>query len=601
MRVLFGRFDSVRRDSNRQVMPTPSATTPSVTTRPAAVRRFGRFALHRLLGKSRRTMAWQVGDVRTGLDLVLLLPRNMPADEIGLERWMQRARHATRLDHPHLARAVDIGQHEGWPYVAYEVGEQATLADRIASQGMAAQEAAELATALAQALAFAHDGGVVHRDLQAFSILLGDKGLPRLMGLEVTCLETQAQGDLDAQGRLQQRAAAELDVLQLGILMHLLLTGRPALDEPDTGKVAERLPPLGREIMRLAFATPRPVPEALRVIVNRATDRQERQRYRNARTLARALDGWLQVDAAKETGALALVQDRMRAAGVLPAAPGSAERAARLARMEKGRTDELAEVLLDDVGLSFELLRAVNSAQIRGGQVSGSGTVLTVRRSIAMLGLDGVRRVAYGLREWPGPLAAQPAEDLSRALHRARRAGKVAIAVRPAGYDGEVVYLVTLLQNLGRLVVQYHLPDEAQQIRRLMQPAPADDDSPEEPGMGEQSAAMAVLGVDLEAIGTAVGRWWGLDDNVLHMMRRLPATTGVRQPENDTEQLRVAASCANEAIDALALPPARVGHALHNVVHRYGRVLALTVKDLLAVLQPGSAAAAEAAEAEASR
>jgi HD-like signal output (HDOD) protein len=547
-------------------------------------------------------MAWQVGDVRTGLDLVLLLPRNMPADEIGLERWMQRARHATRLDHPHLARAVDIGQHEGWPYVAYEVGEQATLADRIASQGMAAQEAAELATALAQVLAFAHDGGVVHRDLQAFSILLGDKGLPRLMGLEVTCLETQAQGDLDAQGRLQQRAAAEADVLQVGVMLHQLLTGQPALDEPDTAKVAERLPPLGREIVRLPFATPRPVPEALRVIVNRATDRQERQRYRSARTLSRALEGWLQVQSEAQGGPLAMLLDRIRSAGVLPASPGAAQRAARLALMERGRNDELAEVLLDDVALAFELLRAVNTAQVRGAQVSGNGPVLTIRRTVAMIGLDGVRRVALSLRNWPGPLSEDHAAELQHALDRARRAGRTAMAIRPAGYDGEVVYLVTLLQNLGRLVVQYHFADEATQIRRLMQPAAADDDRAwRSPAWASTSAAMAVLGVDLEAIGTAVGRWWGLDDNVLHMMRRLPATTGVRQPENDTEQLRVAASCANEAIDALALPPARVGHALHNVVHRYGRVLALTVKDLLAVLQPGSAAAAEAAEAEASR
>jgi hypothetical protein len=150
--------------------------------------------------------------------------------------------------------------------------------------------------------------------------------------------------------------------------------------------------------VRLPFSTPRPVPEPLRVIVNRATDRQERQRYRSARTLhARA-------------GRLAAGEaDAGRAAGPAPGPPAQrrrvagvarwGQRAARLALMERGRTDELAEVLLDDVALAFELLRAVNTAQVRGGQVSGNGPVLTIRRSIAMIGLDGVRRVALALRE----------------------------------------------------------------------------------------------------------------------------------------------------------------------------------------------------------
>ena len=67
----------------------------------------------------------------------------------------------------------------------------------------------------------------------------------------------------------------------------------------------------------------------------------------------------------------------------------------RIQALRDGATvDELAEVLLDDVALAFELLRAVNTAQVRGAQLSGSGPVLTIRRSIAMIGLEGVRRVA---------------------------------------------------------------------------------------------------------------------------------------------------------------------------------------------------------------
>ena len=239
------------------------------------------------------------------------------------------------------------------------------------------------------------------------------------------------------------------------------------------------------------------------------------------------------------------------------------------------RDDDLPDVL--------SVIRQ-QSAQVRGAQVSGNGAVLTVRRSIAMIGMDGVRRVAMALRTWPGPLNANHADELQGVMDRARRAGRVAMSIRPAGYDGEVVYLMTLLQNLGRLVVQYHFPDEAGQIRRLMQPAEPEEGGAEEPGMGEGAASMAVLGVELEAIGTAVARWWGMDDSVLHMMRRLPLTSGVRAADSDDDHIRIAASCANEAVDALGLPARRMLPGLQTVVHRYGRALGLSLRDLQAAL-----------------
>ena len=123
------------------------------------------------------------------------------------------------------------------------------------------------------------------------------------------------------------------------------------------------------------------------------------------------------------------------------------------------------------------------------------------------LGLDGVRRAALSLRPWPGALDEIGARELERLLTRVKRAGRLALVLRPPGYDAEVVYLVTLLQNLGRLVVQYHFADEAVQIRRLMQAAPAHQPGePDEPGMSESAASFAVIGADTEALGAAVAR-----------------------------------------------------------------------------------------------
>jgi non-specific serine/threonine protein kinase len=434
-------------------------------------------------------------------------------------------------------------------------------------------------------------------------LLLGEQGQVRLMGLEVAlaapAAEPQASQAATASGTsidaLQlhaQREAAQDDVLAMGLLLHWALAGQPALDEADVGELAMRLPPRGRELVRLPWSTPLPVPEVLRAIANRATDRQPRQRYRSARGMARALEGWLRAEGAAGGGPLALLLERLHSVGALPSSPGSAARAARLALMDRERTNELAEVVLQDLALAFELLRWVNSAQVRSTQAAGSGPVLTIRRAIALLGLDGVRRAALGLRTWPGPLSDGAARGLQDLFDQVKRAGRVAQALRPPGYDAEVVHLVTLLQNLGRLIVAYHFPDELQQIQRLMQSAPPlRDGEPEQAGMNEQAASYAVLGTDIEGIGAAVARHWGLDDAVLHLIRRLPVTTQPRSIDNDDAMLRAVASCANEAIDADVLPAAQRPQALRRVAQRYARALHIDFDDLQDALGKGGGVA----------
>jgi eukaryotic-like serine/threonine-protein kinase len=516
---------------------------------------------------------------------MLVLPRAQPIGSAALERWTQSVQRGARLTHPNLAVAVDIGVQDGWPYAAYELGDSAPLIDRLGLHGLPAAELAALAVQALQGLAFAHEGGVAHHDLQPWMLLVSDHGALRIVGLEVAgdevLHEMRTASGVEPAALRAQRDAAQRDVLCFGVLLHLGLTGQPALDEADVGRVIARLPPAGRDFLRLSWSTAHPIPEALRAIVNRSTDRQERQRYRNARTLLRALEGWLQAESDAGGGPLALLLDRLRTVGALPLSPGAGERAAKLALMERERTNELAEVVLQDLALAFELLRAVNTAEVRGAQLAGSGPVLTVRRAIAMVGLDGVRRAALSLRPWPGPMDGDGAAELTRLLARVKRAARVAVALRPPGYDAEVVTLITMLQNLGRLVVQYHFADEAQQIRRLMQPAPpARAGEPEEPGMSEEGASFAVLGTDIEALGAAVARHWGLDDSVLHMIRRLPVATPARSVEGDDELLRALGSCANEALDASVLPAVQQGAALQRVVQRYARALGLSQKDL---------------------
>jgi non-specific serine/threonine protein kinase len=190
------------------------------------------------------------------------------------------------------------------------------------------------------------------------------------------------------------------------------------------------------------------------------------------------------------------------------------------------------------------------------------------------------------------------AEDLARLIDRVRLAGRVAQWLRPAGYDAEVVYLLAMLQNLGRLAVQYHFPEEAAQIRRLMLPAPPQRaGEPEDPGMSEEGASFAVLGVDIEALGSAVGRHWGLDDGVLQMIRRVPLAAPVHHADTDDDMLRLSASCANEVVDSRGVPTHHRAGFMQRIVQRYGRALGISLRDVQLSAQGIAPAQDEAAEA----
>lgn len=568
------------------------------TSRTSPTRAFGRYELRQLLGKSAGTMAWLAFDPRAGQELMLTLPRVQPADAEALELRLRDMRQAARLNHPNLAHVVEIGVQDHWPYLAVDRALGVTLGEWLDAHPRAAPiELVGLLCQLLQGLAFAHEAGVVHMDLQLHHVLVSEQGTVRLAALAACDEPAHAAAErahsrampLDPGALRTQRDHARRDVLACGVLLHRLLAGVPVLDEADIGLVLERMAPHGRDLVRLPWSTPQPVPEGLRAIANRCTATQERQRYHSARTLLRALEGWREVEAAEAGGPLALLLDRLRTVGHLPATPGIGSRIGKLMAAEGQRTDEIAEALLGDMALGLELLRVVNSAQVRGTQIAGNGPVLTLRRAVALIGVDGVRQAANSLRPWPGPLGEAGAAAMQKLMGRVRLAAHAAQALRPAGYDAEVVYIVTALQNLGRLLVQYHFPEEAEQIRQLMQPLPPPPNSEagtkEQPGMSEDAASFAVLGADTEALGLAAIRHWGLGDEMLHMARRMPVGKPVRRPDGDADMLRTVASAANEAVDAMTLPPAKVGPALAIVAQRYGRLLDLAPRDLQEALQ----------------
>lgn len=550
------------------------------------MRQFGRFELRGLLSKSTRSMLWLVFDPRVQQEMMLSLPRLAPNCAAAAEHWLKMANIGARVVHPNLAPATEVGQVEQWPYIAYDRALGETLDERLARQNAPLPlDAADWICQYLHGLAFAHEAGHAHRDVQAATLVINAANQVRVLGLEVAQEIFPSTVDFDTVTRRAVRESAAEDVLCVGLLLHRTLSARPPLGQDDLLTVMRQMQPFGRELVRLGFENPHPLPEPLRAICNRATDRQERQRYHMARSFLRALDGWRLAAADGTGGAVALMMDRIQRVGHLPSTTTALLRVAQTAAHDGKHTSVLSELVLKDMALSLELLRRVNNAMRQHG-APDNGAVLNIQRAIAMLGLDGLQQAARALKPWPGAMNENGAQTLRGLMSRVERAGQIARALRPAGYDGEVVHLITVMQNLGRLLLQYHFPDEAAQLRELMRAPEPTADQPHPQCLSEQAAAYAVLGCDLEMLGVAVARYWGLGDELIHMIRRQPPEAAVRSADGDADILRLTCSLANELADALSLAEVMRQAGLELATRRYARVLGLGLRDVLEALQP---------------
>jgi non-specific serine/threonine protein kinase len=562
--------------------PAPgSATAPS-----PQLKRFGRFELRALIHKSQRSMLWLVFDERLGQELLLCVPRQAPNSPAAMDYWLRTVNAVARLQHPNIAPVIEVGQVEHWPYAAYERSLGETLDERLSRQAAPLPiEAADWMAQYLSGLAFAHEAGHAHRDLQGASLLIDTNNKVRVLGLEIVQEVFPANvNPVNAVHRPARETAAE-DVLCAGLMLHRILSGKHVLERNDVADILPQLQPVGHEIVRLGWETPHPIPDPLRAIANRSTDRQPRQRYQIARTFLRALEGWMAAASSDDGGPIALLIDKLQRMGHLPTTTSQFNHVANSTGFAAQHTAALSELVLKDMALSLELLRRVNNSLKQSG-APVDGTVLNMQRAIAMVGLEGLENAARALKPWPGPLNEQSAEMLRSLMRRVQRAGLIAQALRPAGYDDEVVYLITVMQNLGRLLVQYHFPDDAQQIRQLQIPPEPTQDHPNPIGLSEQAASYAVMGCDLDSLGAAVARYWSLGDELLHMIRRQPPDAAVRPSTDDADLLRLTASLGNEIVDALSLPAHKQQAAIEAVTRRYARALGVGLREVQQAINP---------------
>jgi len=558
---------------------------PVTETRPRAAPAFpssiGRFQVLRVLGRGAQGIVYLAEDPELHRLVAIKTLRRHRASPGAL---ITEARSAGRLKHPNIVPVYDIGEHRGAPYVVYEYVEGRSLRDVLKERApLPPDEAVHIARQIADAIAYAHDEGIVHRDLNPNNICIERNGSARVMdfgiatmsGAEVTpggpiwgtvsyMAPEQIQG-----GRL----GPATDIFQLGLIVYEMLTNQCAVraDEP-----AAALYQLVHERLRPPSARNPEVDDRLDAIVLKALEVEPEQRFASARELGEALVRAIEPESGEAKGAdgnastLGFLLRRMRRH---PDFPALSERITEISRktssLESASLSELANAVLKDYALTTKLLKLVNSSFYSqyGGRIS------TVSRAVVILGFKQVRMAAQSLILFEHLHNKPQAKQLREAASQAVLSGIIArhLADRMGLAEPEEAFVCAMVHRLGRYLTLYHLPEEHTEIAHLM----------EHRGLDEATACRSVLGLTFEEIGIGIAREWHLPDTIIDSMRVLPEGP-VRPPRGRREALRQVSAFATELCDALT------GDTRHDVAElqaRFDSSLPIRGEKLLAVLE----------------
>ncbi len=283
----------------------------------------GRYRLVRPIARGGMGDVFEAEDARLQRAVAVKIFRSGPAADRA--RFDKEVTVLAALDHPGLVRVFDAGEHDGDAFVVLELVDGPTLASRVSAAAVPPHEVAQLGRAMADALAYVHAQGVVHRDVTPSNILCGPDGRPRLADFGIAQLvdSTRLTASATTIGTAAYMApeqvqghetTAAADVYSLGLVLLELLTGRKAFEgSPHEVAVARLVRPPD---------TTTDVPGPWRGLLAEMTDRAAPNRP-SASEVCRRIDAVLAAAerADVDTGAVPAAVAATETAGV-PVAPG---------------------------------------------------------------------------------------------------------------------------------------------------------------------------------------------------------------------------------------------------------------------------------------
>ncbi len=167
-------------------------------------------------------------------------------------RFLREAQSAGRLSHPNIVTIYDVGEADGLAYIAMEYLPGATLRDLMDKGPMPLDLALDTAAQMAEALAFAHEHGVIHRDIKPANVVVtGRRGRIKLTDFGIAHL---ANSDRTHAGQMlgsprymspEQAKGGEVDgrsdIFSLGAVLYEMLTGRYAFDGDSLATIVYRV------------------------------------------------------------------------------------------------------------------------------------------------------------------------------------------------------------------------------------------------------------------------------------------------------------------------------------------------------------------------
>jgi hypothetical protein len=269
--------------------------------------RLGPYEVVSPLGAGGMGEVYRARDPRLGRDVAIkVLPEDFTTDPERLRRFEHEAKAAGVLNHPNLLAVFDTGQHEGMPFVVFELLEGETLRARLSGKALPSPKTLDYAIQIARGLVAAHEKGVVHRDLKPENLFVTRDGRVKILDFGLAKLRppldagdvgfdtptasalTEAGVVLGTVGYMSpeqvRRSPADhrSDIFSLGSVIYEMLAGTRAFRGETHAETMTAI--LNAEPPALVEANAS-VPLAFDRIVRHCLEKQPQDRFQSARDL----------------------------------------------------------------------------------------------------------------------------------------------------------------------------------------------------------------------------------------------------------------------------------------------------------------------------